>query len=212
MSSTATARNLVGPLVRMGYRIRVTGAHHCPRTGPLLVVAPYTGVLDPTVIASCLPRPVDVLVDPGALSSWGAHVPGRIVVGGDDPGPALRAAREILAAGGAVGAWTGEGRERAAGYLLAGTGAPVMAVAVLGDRDRHPGNPPRWRSRVDVVMSEPVIWEPVPDAVSRLAVLQLAETIRQSVADHAAAARVRAGLVDGVVVDPVRAAPDNGAS
>lgn len=216
MNATATARNLVAPVLRWGYRLRVQGAHLCPRRGPLLVVAPHRGFLDPTVIATCLPRPVDVLVTPGALSTLGARVPGRIIVSEEDPGDALRHAREQLDAGAAVGAWIGDGLAGAAGYLAVRSSAPILPVAVFGGSGRHPGDPPTWRTPIDVVVGEPFSLSDVAqaegvDPLARSTILRAAEIIRQRVADHAEAAEVRAGRSDGVALDPRRPAPDNGA-
>ena len=217
MSTAATARNLVAPVLRWGYRVRIQGAHHCLRRGPLLVVATRQGFLDPTVVSTCLPRPVEVLVDPGALSSLGGRLPGRIVGDAADPGRALRQARDRLARGVAVGAWTGDGLERAAGYLALRSSAPVLPVAVLGGSGRHRGDPPPWRSVVDVVIGEPLALDELAptaalDPIARPAVLRVAELIRQRVADHARAAAVRTGRFDGVGLDPVGTAPDNGPS
>ena len=217
MSATATARNLVAPVVRWGYRLRVQGAHLCPRRGPLLVVTARLGFLDPTIVATCLPRPVEVLVDPGALSTLGARIPGRIVVDPADPGAALRQARERLDSGSAVGAWSGDGLERAAGYLALRSPAPILPVAVLGGSGRHRGDPPPWRSSVDLIVGDPfavadLLPSGVADPLARSEALRVAELIRQRVADHAAAAVVRTGRSDRVAVDPAGPAPDNGPS
>ncbi len=216
MSASATARNLVAPALRWGYRLRVHGAHLCPRRGPLVVVAPHLGFLDATVIATCLPRPVEVLVDPGALTTLGARIPGRIVVDPEDPGSALRDARDRLSAGAAVGAWSGEGLERAAGYLALRSAAAVLPVAILGGSGRHAGDPPAWRAVVDVSVGEPFTLEGAlaagtGDPSARSAVLGAAEFIRQRVADHLDAARVRTGRLDGVALARPEGAPDNGA-
>ena len=221
MSASATARNLVAPALRWGYRLRIHGAHPCPRRGQLLVVAPRLGFLDPTVIATCLPRPVEVLVDPGALTTLGARIPGRIVVDASDPGDALRDARDRLSDGVAVGAWSGGGLERAAGYLALRSSAPVLPVAVLGGSGRHSGDPPSWRAVIDVVVGEAFTLEDLPssgprstgsaDPYARSAVVGAAELIRQRIADHLAAARVRTGRLDGVALGPLGVAPDNGA-
>jgi 1-acyl-sn-glycerol-3-phosphate acyltransferase len=212
MNSTATARNLVGPLVRLGYRVRVSGAHHCPRMGAVMVAAPYLGVVDPTVIATCLPRPVDVLVDPGALTALGARLPGRIVVTEDQPETGMYLALEVLGAGGAVGTWCGDGLESAAGYLTVRTGAPILPVAVLGGSGSHPGDPPAWRSRIDVVVGPTFTVDTPVDPFTRASAREAGELIRQRVTDHLRAARVRTGRIDGVVVDPRGRTQDNGAS
>jgi 1-acyl-sn-glycerol-3-phosphate acyltransferase len=223
MSAGATARNVIAPVMRWGYRLHLHGAHRCPRRGPLLVVAAHEGFLDATVIATCLPRPVDVLVDPGGLTALGGRLPGRIIVDEDEPGTGLREAVARLQAGGAVGAWAGEGRERAAGLLAARSGAAILPVAVLGGSGRHPGDPPRWRARVDVVVGEPQMVAPPADPLSRADILHVAETIRQRVADHYSVSRVRMGRSEETSVggrsqpstrgagQPGGPAPDNGA-
>jgi 1-acyl-sn-glycerol-3-phosphate acyltransferase len=212
MNSTATARNLVGPLVRLGYRVRISGTHHCPRRGAVIVAAPYLGVVDPSVIATCLPRPVDVLVDVGALSAFGARLPGRITITEAEPETGMRLARDVLDAGGAVGAWCGDGREGAAGYLAVRVGAPILPVAVLGGSGGHPGDPPAWRSRVDVVVGPAFTVDTPDDPWTRASARDAGEVIRQRVADHLRAALVRTGRTDGVAVDPAGPAQDNGAS
>lgn len=211
MNASATARNLVAPMLRVGYRVRVSGAHHCPRRGALLVVAQHEGFWDATLIASALPRPVEVLVDPGALPGVTARIPGRILVDPADPSLAMRTAASRLREGGAVGAWSGDGREVAAGYLASRVVAPILPVAVLGGGGHHAADPPRLRSRVEIVLGEPFQMRPQGDPLSRASVLLVAEGIRQHVADHAAFARVRAGRADGVALEPGGPAPDNGA-
>ena len=212
MSAGATTRNVLAPVLRWGYRLKVHGAHRVPRRGPLIVVAPHLGFLDASVIATCLSRPVEVIVDPGGLAALGGRVPGRILVDDADPGPGLRQAVRTVRAEGAVGAWATDGHERAAGYLLARTGAPVLPVAVFGGSGHHPGNPPRWRARVDVVVGEPVRLPAPADPLSRADVLGAAEAIRQLVVDHADEARLRMGLSDGVGIEADRDTTDNGAS
>jgi len=212
MSASATARNLVSPVLRWGYRVRVSGAHQCPRRGALVVVAQHEGFLDAALIASALPRPVDVLVDPGALAGITGRIPGRIVIAPEDPGRGLRTAVDRLAAGGAIGAWSGSGRETAAAYLASRVPAPILPVAVFGGGGRHATDPPPLRSRIEVVVGTPFEIPPRGDPVSRATVRGLAEAIRQRVADHVAAAMVRAGRTDGVALGPGEPAPDNGRS
>jgi len=99
----ASARNLVGPLLRATYRIRVTGAHHLPVTGGVLVMATGEGVLDPALLATSLRRPIAVMVGRGAPPGPLGHALGRISVKDDEPGAALRQAVEELRNAGAVG-------------------------------------------------------------------------------------------------------------
>lgn len=211
MTSAATTRNLVAPLLRWGYRLHLSGGHHCPRQGPVLVVAQHEGFLDATLLAAALPRPVVVLVDRGALAGATARIPGRIAVDPDDPGEALRRAAALLAGGSALGAWSGDGHELAAGYVLARSPAPVLPVALIGGGGHHPGDPPPWRSRIAIVVGEPFEVAAPRDPMSRAGVLLVAEAIRQRVADHARAAIVRTGRLDGVALERDGRAADNGA-
>lgn len=210
MSSTATLRNVLGPLLRAGYRVRVTGGHECPRRGPLLVVAQRQGLLDASLIATSLPRPVDVLVDPGTVTAVTSRTPGRIVVDPQSPAEALRRAASVLERNGAVGAWAGEGRETAAGYLQVRAGCAVLPVALFGSHGRRPTDPPPWRSVIDVVLGERFRPEVSGDPFARSTVRHAAEVIRQHVADHAAASLRRTGRADGVGLGAPGADPDNG--
>jgi 1-acyl-sn-glycerol-3-phosphate acyltransferase len=175
-------------------------------------VAPYRGFWDSTVIATCLPRPVNVLIAPGGLAALGGRLPGRIIVSENDPGPGLRSAREVLQRGGTVGAWADDGLERAAGFLAATSRAPVLPVVVAGGSGHHPGDPPAWRSRIDVVVGE--AWSPElgSDPLSRQEVVRVAEAIRQRVVDLEEHALARTGHVDGVALDQFDRAPDNDSS
>ena len=105
----------------------------------------------------------------------------------------------------------GDGLEGAAGLLAARSGATVLPVAVLGGSGRHPGDPPAWRSRIDVVVGEPCDVPEPRDHLSRSEVLRVAEIIRQCVLDHARVASIRAGAEDGVAIEPADGAAENGA-
>lgn len=210
MSATATTRNLIGPILRAGYRVRVTGGHDCPRHGSLLIVAEHVGILDATVIATSLPRPVDVLVEPGVIGLIAARTPGRIAVDPASPVAALHQATDLLRHGRAVGAWSGDGHEMAAGYLQVRACCPVLPVAIFGSHGRRPTDPPPWRSVIDIVVGSPFLPDATGDPFARSTVLHAAEVIRQRVADHVETARRRTGRADGVGLRPGGADPDNG--
>lgn len=209
MSATATARNLLAPILRAGYRVRVSGGHDCPRRGPLLVVAERQGLLDAALIATSLVRPVDVLVDPGAVGLLTARTPGRVVVDPMSPLAGLHRATDLLRAGSAVGAWSGERHETAAGYLQVRSQCSVLPVAIFGSHGQRPTDPPPWRAVIDIVVGTPFLPETAGDPSARSTVLRVAEVIRQRVADHTTAARRRTGRADGVGLRPAGADPDN---
>lgn len=195
MTAAAHIRNLVGPLVRRAYRIRVTGSHHLPLRGQVLVVASHPGPLDALVLATCTPRPIRMLVD-------SAGPPGAIrVVEGEAGGPPLREAVAALRGGEAVGVFPEGGVADgsvaqalpAAAYLQVRTEAPVVPVALFGTRGERMGDPPRPRSTVDVVIGSAFIPDPPGDELSRAAILGVSEQIRQRLADHVRVAAIRTG-------------------
>ena len=223
VSAVATTRNLLGPLVRAAYRINVTGAHHVPLKGGLLVIANHPGIADATLLAAAAPRPVRVVSEAGALAgAWTAlsAATGRIVVAGeDDAADALRQAIACVDVGEAVGMFP-EGRlptvdepqrsaTTGAAYVQVRTGVPVVPVALLGTHGRRATDPPAPRSVVDVVFGEP-FWPPAPaDSLSRAGILDVSEALRQCLADHVATSRARTGRVG---VDGPAAAGQDGAS
>ena len=206
MTSAATARNLIGPLLRMGFQVHLTGAHLLPRRGPLLVVSTHSGLLDASLIATNLPRPVEVLVHPGTVSGLTERVPGRIMMDPEDPDAALRVAVERVRGGQAVGAWSGDGREIEAGYVQARTQCPVVPVALFGSHGRRPTDPPPWRGVIDIVIGAPFTPRAPADPATRAGVLQVVEEIRarggeavantDSVSDYAGAGRIVQAALD----------------
>jgi len=199
----ASARNLVGPLLRATYRIRVTGAHHLPVTGGVLVMATGEGVLDPALLATSLRRPIAVMVGRGAPPGPLGHALGRISVKDDEPGAALRQAVEELRNAGAVGCFPlglpgerdplADPLEFATGtaYLQVQSGVPVVPVAMFGSRGRRTADPPRPRSMIDLVVGPAIIPPPPADPLRRSEIVAVAELLRQTLADHGAEARAR---------------------
>ncbi len=206
-SGFATTRNLAGPLVRRAYAVRITGAHLVPRRGPVLMVANHGGIVDATLLATMSPRPVRVVSSGGVLPGVWQRVSsatGRIVV--DDPSAAVRAAVGALALGDAVAMFPeGELPDTAsatlrpilpgAAYVQVRSGAPVVPVALLGTHGERPTDPPRLRSPIDIVFGESYVPPPPADPCSRAAILDVAEAIRQRLADHLALAQARTARV-----------------
>ncbi|MFM9136304.1 MAG: lysophospholipid acyltransferase family protein [bacterium] len=223
VSWPASVRNVVGPVLRRAYRVRVTGAHRVPRSGGVLLVANHDGLVDATVLAVCGPRPVRVVTEAGALGeTWArlASVTGRIVVQEGAPQPALRAAVAAARGGDAVGMFpegalpeslatglrpTGPG----AAYVQARSGVPVVCVALLGTHGVRPTDPPSPGAEIDVVFGQAFLPEPPADPFRASALQDLAERIRQRLADHLEEASARTGRTD---VPRVEAPGDNGAS
>ena len=204
-ASGASARNLLGPLVRSAFRIRVTGSFHLPTHGGVLILSTREGIVEPTLLATCLTRPVSVLVDPGlAALSWRASL-GRIVVDPQRPHAALVEARSRLRAGQAVAMFPGGGpsEEPAAhhtdgfasgtAYLQAAADVPVVPVAIVGARGRRPTDPPPARALISIVVGAPVTPGPLVDPLNHAALLGRAEELRQAYTDHVGESKARAG-------------------
>jgi 1-acyl-sn-glycerol-3-phosphate acyltransferase len=190
----AHARNLTSVALRMTYQLRPHGAHHMGTSGPLLMVTASEGMLAGAFVRATAQRPIHVV----ASEAMSQAVPEAILVrAGDIPlsGPAavisqrkalaaLDDERAVLLAGGAV----------SPGYLLASTGAPVMAVVLLGADGKVPTDPPRPRSRIDVFYFPPVTVQVPGDPLKASTRTALDERVRQLVADARHEAVMRAGL------------------
>jgi len=137
------ARALARPLVRILYRLEVTGVQRVPATGPLIVVANHESLLDPIVLGSAFERELRFL----AKAELWRHSPigsvldllgGIRVERGRGDRDALAEAGRALDAGEAVvvfpqgmvrstGAW-----HRGAAKLALAAGAPVVPVQLVG--------------------------------------------------------------------------------
>lgn len=204
MTGHAHTRNLLGPLLHRLFHIRLTGAHHLPRRGAVLAIANHPGLLDASLLAVALPRPMRVVVDSGVIPGvWHslASASGRILIdeGEDSQALALREAVDTLTLGGAVAVFpegelsdgTVEHTRAAAAYAQIRTACPVVPIALFGTHGSRPTDPPSVRSVIDVVIG-PEWWPPTVDSAnSRSAVIAHAELLRQHLADHVVHARAR---------------------
>src|SRR4051794_22292954 len=117
------ARRSAGRVVRMAFRVRVTGLEHFPASGPVLVAGNHTGFLDGPVVFVLLPRPSVFLVKSELYDSpfrrvleFARQIPVRR---GTPDRTALRRALDVLRAGGLLRGFppgtAGGGRGRAGG-------------------------------------------------------------------------------------------------
>jgi 1-acyl-sn-glycerol-3-phosphate acyltransferase len=133
-------------IMRLLFRLEAHGVEHVPATGPVLIVANHSSVLDPPLVGGAAPRPLTFLAKAelfrvpgfGALIRRLNAKPLRRE--GADPA-ALRTAHRVLEAGGALlvfpeGTRGEEGQLRAAkpgaALLAMQTGVPVVPVYVRG--------------------------------------------------------------------------------
>jgi 1-acyl-sn-glycerol-3-phosphate acyltransferase len=163
-------RPLALALLRGWYDLELHGAHHVPRTGPVVMAANHVGWIDGPLLAIASPRPVHALTKlemfTGAMGPF-LRAAGQIPLDRDRVDvAAVRTAIRVLRDGGLVGVFpegtrgAGEMSSPRAGaaYLGLVTGAPVVPVSFLGTR--LPGGsgssiPPRG-TRIAVTFGEPI--------------------------------------------------------
>jgi 1-acyl-sn-glycerol-3-phosphate acyltransferase len=201
----AHARNLIRPLFAGAYRFRMTGGHHLPLRGGVILIAEQSGVLDPTIMATALTRPVRVLtqVDTPALR-WPAlsSALGRIDVPATGPvWEVLQGAVAALERGDAVGVFVSSPfgvsalapQSAIAAYLHARTHKPIVPVTIFGSTGRRPTDLPRPRSMIECHLAAPKDIPGPPDSANLMALRQHAERIRQICTDAKAEAMGRTG-------------------
>ena len=156
--------------LRRRYDIRLSGVHHVPPVGPVIVASNHIGWLDGPLLVATAPRPLHALVKEEEFAGRTGRLlraVGQIKIARKrtDAG-AIRQSLQALAAGQGVLIYP-EGRrgdgeftrfKGGVAYLALVTGAPVVPVAIFGTR--RPGESsqarPAPRSRLDVVYGEPI--------------------------------------------------------
>lgn len=152
---------------RVAFRVRVSGLRRLPRSGPVVVVANHSSLVEPQLIYGWLPRRAVFLMkeelDPGMLG-WGLRRLGQIAVhrGGANR-TALTRAGSVLRSGGMLCVFP-EGRrgdgnvtraEGGAAWLARAHGAMIVPLATRGTL-RPQGSGKRFRPRVDMLVGEPM--------------------------------------------------------
>ncbi len=201
------------------FAVRVSGAEHVPRHGPVLLAGNHTGFLDGPLVYTVSPRPASFLakselfVGPLARAlGWLGQIP---VHRGRPDREALRAGLAVLERGEALGVFP-EGT-RGAGtldavndglaYLALRSGALVVPVAVLGTAEALPRGRrfPTLRAPVRVVFGRPISVDVDGDPRARRTVGAAAEQLRLALVAHLeVAARQHQGTSGA---DPRVAAP-----
>jgi len=147
-------RVLLTPVLRFFYRVRVEGLEHVARHGPAILASNHLSFCDSIFLPLVLRRRVTFVAkaeyfeDP--KTAWFFRAVGQIPIkreGGSASERALASAREVLARGGLFGIYP-EGTRSPDGRLHKGhtgvarlalqTGAPVLAVAMVGTREVQP--------------------------------------------------------------------------
>jgi len=202
------SRPLVALGLRLSWRVKVHGAHHVPRSGPVILVANHIGALDGPVLVALTRRLTFAWVKheafTGTVGRFLAQI-GQISLNRREIDPqAVRRAIQVLRAGkvlavfpegvrsGGEVAWA----RRGAAYLAMVSGAPLVPVAILGTRE--PGQTksqlPHLRSSIHLVYGEPFALPRTPWPRRKAAVAQWTEVVRERLADHIVAAQTLTGL------------------
>jgi 1-acyl-sn-glycerol-3-phosphate acyltransferase len=148
------------------FRFRVQHMDRVPSSGPVVMVANHSSMIEPQVLFGILPRRAVFLVKEELFKGIAApllRAIGQLAVrrGVPDRKPLL-AAVGVLRGGGLIGVFPegtrGSGdvmnAEQGAAWLVRSSGALVQPIAVRGTR-RPPGSRRRWRPVVDVLVGKP---------------------------------------------------------
>lgn len=185
-------RRVLPGLVALLVRQRVYGRERIPATGPVVLVANHSSMLDGPVVTAAVcrvRRPVFLIKQElfrgvlGALLTRIGQVPiNRSAV---DRAPLLTAVR-VLRAGGLVGVFpegtrgTGDvARLHNGAAWLARAGDAVLLPVACRGTFRPPGTGRRWRPRVDVLVGVPM---PVPAGRGKAALTAATEDVRVALA------------------------------
>ncbi len=143
---------IVGPLLRLLLRPRVTGTEHIPRSGPVILAGNHLSFMDPFALAALARRRVHFLAAStyftkpgiGRIAGWFLAGTGMTPIdrsGGSASEASLRAGLAILTRGDVMGIYP-EGSRSRDGRLHRGrtgvarlallSGAPVVPVAMIG--------------------------------------------------------------------------------
>jgi len=207
VSRVATGRNAVSLLLRMTYRLRMTGTHHVPTRGGVILAANHLGLLDGPALFAASPRPVHVMSKSELFDGpWASAFRAMRQIPIDNESPdrsALLAALSVLSDNEVVGMFPESRRGRGdvshmrhgVAYLALRSGVPVVPVAILGTRETGAGREsvPAPRSTIHVVFGEPMSFPVGPAPYRRAAVGNAGELLRQRLADHVLEAVARTG-------------------
>ncbi|MHB8669323.1 MAG: lysophospholipid acyltransferase family protein [Acidimicrobiales bacterium] len=169
---------LLTPVLRLLFRVRVEGAEHVPRRGPVILASNHVSFCDSFFLPLVLRRRVTFVAKAEYFedrrTAWFFRALGQIPVvrsGGSASAGAMEAATGVLRAGGVFGIYP-EGTRSPDGRLYKGhTGVarlalanrvPVIAVAMIGTAEVQPIGRirPRLFRPVTVRFSEPMrFWE-----------------------------------------------------
>lgn len=160
------ARLIARYLYRPTFRIRVRGIERVPLSGPVVVIANHSSMIEPQLIFGMLPRRSVFLVKQEMFigpAGWGLRKIGQLSVrrGEPDRTPLLEAVR-VLRAGGLIAVFPegtrGSGdvasAEQGAAWLVRSSDAVVVPIATRGTL-KPSGRRRRFRPVVDMLVGAP---------------------------------------------------------
>jgi 1-acyl-sn-glycerol-3-phosphate acyltransferase len=169
----ALIRAILTPLLRLWFRMHVSGVEHIPAAGAAIVTPNHKSFWDSFFIAVCTPRHLRFMAKTELIEARYGRLLVRLgafpVRRGESDADALETARTVLEQGGLLALFPEGTRvrdpeglghpRRGAGRLALETGAPLVPAAITGTEQLFLGPIPKPR-RVQVAFSEPI---PVSD-------------------------------------------------
>jgi 1-acyl-sn-glycerol-3-phosphate acyltransferase len=166
----ALVRGLMAPLLRLWFRMHVSGAGHIPQSGAAIIAPNHKSFWDSFFIAVCTPRHLRFMAKTELIEARYGKLLVRLgafpVRRGQSDADALETARTILRQGGLLALFPEGTRirdpdelghpRRGAGRLALETGAPLVPAAITGTEKLFLGPIPKPR-RVQVAFSEPLL-------------------------------------------------------
>ena len=195
----AVVRRAVAGLLRLVFRIRVVGAEHLPRNGPVLVAGNHTGFLDGPIVFMMLPRPSAFLVKSELYAgpfakplAFARQIPVRTEVHRTGPRCAVRSTcwRRAASSGSSR-----RGPGVRAGWRVSSTASAISRCARAAqlcrwsawERPRRcprASKLPRFRAPVDVIFGPAFELEVTGDPRARSTIADAAEQVRRHLLAH----------------------------
>ena len=195
-------------IFRTYWRVRVHGASHVPRTGPVILAANHIGILDGPLLVSISRRLCFAMAKhelfTGTAGAIFEHV-GQISINRRQVDKrAISRSIQVLRAGkilavfpeGVRGAGEMTYAKGGAVYLALVTGAPIVPVAILGTREagQNTSQMPHRRAPIHVVYGPPIQLPQTGWPRKKAVVAQLTEQLRRQLSEHIIAAQALTGL------------------
>lgn len=168
---------IVGPLLRLLFRIKVIGLENVPRTGGVILASNHQAVIDSFIIPLIVNRRVTFIAKSeyftgkgviGRLKKWFFSI-GALPIDRSDRlagKNAIELMKKIVAEGGTIGIHP-EGTRAPDQHVYRGktgvfdvawaTKAPIIPIALLGTKKANPPGKrwPRFFTRITVIIGEP---------------------------------------------------------